>query len=88
MLSMSSITRELIKLASLASVTASSSCKAVCSSDFTLEPPIDEPLGGFFAIGTGNPSRWACVDSCGACYGGACRVAIAWVAKALAITPD
>ncbi|MFZ0265611.1 MAG: hypothetical protein WAL42_11040, partial [Nitrososphaeraceae archaeon] len=66
-----------------------SSCKAFCSSDFTIEPPNDETLGGFFAIGKlGNPGRWACVDSGWDCSGGACRVAIGWVAKALAITPD
>ncbi|MGB8132631.1 MAG: hypothetical protein WCE99_00435 [Nitrososphaeraceae archaeon] len=61
----------------------------VCSSDFTLEPPIDEPLGRFFAIGKfGTADCGACVDSGGDCSGGACRVAIAWVASALAISPD
>jgi hypothetical protein len=82
------VSLELIELVSLA-LTACGSCKAFCSFDFTLEQSNDETLGGFFAIGKlGNPGRWACVDSGGDCSGGACCVAIAWVASALAITPD
>jgi hypothetical protein len=34
----------------------------------------------------GNHGHWPCMDSWGDCSGGACRVAVAWVAKALAIT--
>jgi hypothetical protein len=52
---------------------------------FALEPLNDEMLGGFFVIEKlGSPGRWACMDSGWDCSGGAFRVAIAWVASALA----